>query len=199
LIAAVFFFPYFVVRLQRPVLYPEAHWLRDAATSPGRVIRRYPQTLFVGVGKRFFNDAFFHFDSPDKDHLHYNGQWQGRHSFSGPELSVLPWITWLLLGFTYWKKREHRLALGALMAVIIGQILVLSLIITSLGPKQANLNEVLDFSTDIMGRYFYPFFTTCFLGMMAIWLLDHASTPATVKESTESVTEPPELKPAVAD
>ena len=199
LIAAVFFFPYFIVRLQKPVLYPEAHWGQDAAASPARVLRRYPQTLFVGLGNRFFDGDFFHWNSPDKEHLHYDGQWQGRNTFSGPELSVLPWLTCLLLGFTYWKKRTDRLALSALVAVIVGQFLALSFIITSLGPMQADLNRVLDFSTVIMGRYFYPFFIAGFLGIMAIWLLDHVSMPATANESTQPITEAPELKASVAD
>jgi hypothetical protein len=199
LIVAVFLFPYFIVRLQKPVSYPEAHWLKDASASPVRVLRRYPQTLFIGLGNRFFNGAFFHWNSPDKEHLQYDGQWQGRNSFTGPELSVLPWLTCLLLGFTYWKKRAHRLALVALVAVLVGQILALSFIITSLGPIQADLNQVLGFSSDIMGRYFYPFFTACFLGIMAIWLLDHAATPPAVNELTRPLIESPKLEASAAD
>jgi len=182
-IAACFLLPYGVTRLAKPVPYPEAHWLHDAAAAPTQVLHRFPQTLFLGVGHRFFDPYFFNWESPDKNHLHYIGKWQGRRTFAGPELSVLPWILLSLLVFTFWKKRAHRLALGALLAVIIGQILALSLIISSLAVMQADVNQVIDFAGEIMGRYFYPFFTACFLGTMAIWLLDSDSAPAATQNS----------------
>jgi hypothetical protein len=177
---ACFLVPYGVTRLDKPVPYPEAHWLHDATTAPTRVLRRYPQTLFLGIGYRFFDSGFFNWESPDKNHLHYIGKWQGRKTFAGPELSVLPWILLPLLGLTFWKKREHRLALGALLFVIVGQILALSLIISSLAVMQADVKQVIDFSVEIVGRYFYPFCVACFLGTMAIWLLDRDAAPAAI-------------------
>ena len=125
LVASCLLLPYVFIRLQKPVLYPEAHWLHDAAATPSSVLHRYPQTLFLGIGRRIFNGDFFNWDSPDKDHLHYIGHWQGRNSFTGPELSVLPWILLILIGFTFWKKPGRRLASGALLAVIAGQLLTL--------------------------------------------------------------------------
>jgi hypothetical protein len=184
--AACLLLPYGITRLEKPVLYPEAHWLQDAAATPTRVLRRFPQTLFLGIGNRFFDPLFFKWDSPDKDHLHYAGKWQGRTTFAGPEVSVLPWILLPLLGLTFWKKPKHRLVLAALLFVIVGQILALSLIISSLAVMQANVNEVIDFSSEIMGRYFYPFFTACFLGTMAIWLVDSDPAQAAIAKSEES-------------
>jgi hypothetical protein len=184
--AACFLLPYGFTRLQKPVLYPEAHWLHDAAATPAGVLHRYPQTLFLGIGGRFFNPIFFDWKSPDKDHLRFVGQWQGRNTFAGPELSLLPWILLLLLGLTFWKKPSHRLALSALLAVIVGQLFALLFIISSLATKQANLNEVIDFTGVIVGRYFYPFFAACFLGTMAIWLVEDDSTPIKTQELAES-------------
>ena len=186
LLVGALLIPYGVTRLAKPVLYPEAHWLRDAAASPGIVLHRFPQTLFLGIGSRFFDLAYFDWNSPDKNHLHYIGTWQGRNTFSGAELSVLPWILLLLLGLTLWKKPAHRLALGTLLAVIIGQLCALSFIISCLAVMQGDLNEVIKFTGEIVGRYFYPFFVACFLGTMALWLLDNESNPATIRESTES-------------
>jgi hypothetical protein len=183
-LGACFLLPYGVTRLAKPVSYPEAHWLQDAAAAPRAVVRRFPQTLFLGIGYRCFDPAFFAWQSPDNDHLHYVGKWHGRSTFAGPELSVLPWILLPLIGLTFWKRRPHRLALGALLAVIVGQIFALSLIISSLAVMQANVNQVIDFSTQIVGRYFYPFFVACFLGTMAIWLLDTASSA--LQKSTAS-------------
>jgi hypothetical protein len=195
--AACFLLPYGVTRLEKPVLYPEAHWLHDAAATPTGVLRRFPQTLFLGIGYRFFDPAFFAWLSPDNNHLHYVGKWQGRNTFAGPELSVLPWILLPLLGLTFWKKRTHRLALGALLIVIVGQILALSFIISSLAVMQANVNQVIDFSIEIVGRYFYPFFVACFLGAMAIWLLDDDSDPAVIRNSADPNN--PAAKPQAVD
>ena len=183
--AACFLVPYGVTRLEKPVLYPEAHWLHDAAATPTGALRRFPQTLFLGIGNRFFDPGFFKWESPDKNHLHYIGRWQGRNTFAGPELSVLPWILLILVGLTFWKKPGHRVALGALLFAVVGQILALSFIISCLAVMQGNVNEVIDFSGEIMGRYFYPFFTACFFGAMAIWLVDSDSAPAALPKSAE--------------
>ena len=50
---------------------------------------------------------------------------------------------------------------------------------------QSDLNEVLGFTGEITGRYFYPFFVACFLGTMAIWLLDNDPAPTTIGKVTE--------------
>ena len=190
LFGACLLVPYFSIRFQKPVLYPEAHWLREAAATPGGVLHRYPQTVFLAIGRRIFNNAFFEWDSPDKDHLHYIGSWQGRNTLEGPELSVLPWILFLILGLTFWKKPRCRLTLGVLLVVIVGQFLTLSLVISSLRPQQSDVNGVIDFSGDLVGRYFYPFFVACFLGTMAIWLLDHAADQTAISKAAEPDAEP---------
>jgi hypothetical protein len=43
---------------------------------------------------------------------------------------------------------------------------------------QASLYELIIFTSGIVGRYYYPFFTACFLGAMAIWFLDRIPVPA---------------------
>lgn len=180
-----FLLPYGVTRMAKPVPYPEAHWLQDAAASPTRVLHRFPQTLFLGIGYRVFDPGFFKWESPDKNHLHYLGKWQGRNTLAGPEVSVLPWIMLPLLGLTFWKKRAHNLALIALLAVIIGEICTLSLIISSLAVMQGDVNQIIDFSVEIIGRYFYPFFAACFLGTLAIWLLEKETTSVVLEKSTD--------------
>ena len=185
LIAACFLLPYGVTRLAKPVPYPESHWLRDGIATPKRVLHEFPQALFLGIGSRSFDPAFFAWQSPDNDHLHYVGKWQGWNTFAGPELSVLPWILLPVLGLTFWKKPKNRLDLATLLAVIGGQFVALSLIISCLAQDQANLNALIDFTGENVGRYFYPFFVAAFLGTMAIWVLEHDFTPATVQKSAE--------------
>lgn len=195
LVGACCLLPYFFVRIQKPVLYPEAHWLHEAATTPGMALRRIPQTLFLAFGYRYFNHAFFNWDSSDKDHLQYIGHWQGLNSFAGPELSLLPWMLLILVALTFWKKPAHRLALGALLAVVVGELFTLSSIISCLRPMQSSVIEVIGFTSEIVGRYFYPFLTACFLGTMAIWLLENTAKPVPVRKPADATDKSLELTP----
>jgi hypothetical protein len=142
------------------------------------VLRRFPQSLFLNLGSRFFSTEFFHWQTPDKDHLQFVGQWSGLKSLANPELSVLPWLLLLLIGISFWKKPRYRLALGILIAVILGQLLFLSFAISCLARMQADLTEVINFSIGSVGRYFYPFFTACFLGVIFIWITDRSTRPS---------------------
>ncbi|HXT10624.1 MAG TPA: hypothetical protein VN873_03610 [Candidatus Angelobacter sp.] len=180
LVAACCLAPYFCVRLQKLVSYPEANWLHDGAAAPALVLfHRFPQTVFLSIGQRIFNPAFFHWDTVDQNHLHFIGKWQGIGSFDAPELSVAPWVLFAVIGLTFWKKPARRMALAALLAVIIGQILILSFIISCLAEMQASLPSLIEFSAHIIGRYYYPFFTACLLGTLAIWFLDQTTAPPT--------------------
>jgi hypothetical protein len=170
-VAALCLVPYFCVRLEKPVLYPEAAWMHQGATAPGAALARFPRTFFLSVGQRFFDMRFFNWSTTDNQHLSFIGKWQGLDSFAGPELSLLPWLLLLLVGLSFWKQSTHRLALGALLAVILGEFLVLSLAVACLADIQSDLPGLIKFTTD-MGRHYYPFFTACFIGTMVIWLLD---------------------------
>lgn len=182
LIAGLCMLPYFAYRLTKPVLHPESNWLQEGATAPGAVLRRFPQTFFLSFGHRFFSMRFFHWSTPDKMHLQFDGKWEGIDSLSGPEFSLLPWIMLVLIGLSFWKKPHCRLILGALLVVILGELAFLSLAISCLPQMHNDLSEVIEFSGHIVGRYYYPFFTACFLGFMAVWLMEE--TPRPVFNST---------------
>lgn len=196
LVAAICMIPYFCFRLAKPVLHPESGWMHDATKSPGTVLHRVPQTLFLNLGNRFFNKEFFHWTTPDKNHLHYDGHWTGFAGLVNPDLSVLPWLLLSLIALTFWKKPRHRLALGVFLLVVFGQFLVLSIVISCLNVMQANVQQVITFASDVVGRYYYPFFAACFLGVMAIWLVDRTSNPVTTStvEAT-AVSVPANQKP----
>lgn len=189
IVAACCLIPYFCVRLQKLPTYPEAAWLHDGASAPGTVLfQRFPQMVFLSVGQRIFHSSFFRWETLDEHHLHFIGRWQGLDSFAGPEFSVAPWILFALIGLTLWKKPTHRLALASLLAVILGQLLILSFIISCLAQMQSSLSALIEFSDTIVGRYYYPFFTACLLGTLAIWFLDQTASPprATVSDVSQN-------------
>jgi len=172
LIAAVCMFPYFCYRMAKPILHPESGWMHDATKSPSTVMHRFPQTLTLNIGNRFFTKDFFHWSTTDKDHIQYDGHWTGLGNLVNPDLSVMPWLMLFMIGLSFWKKPRHRLALGVLLAVMFVQLAILSFVISCLGVMQADVAQVITFASDVVGRYYYPFFTACFLGVMAIWFVD---------------------------
>lgn len=196
LVAACCLVPYFIVRLQKQVSYPEAAWLHNGASAPALVLfHRFPQMLFLSIGQRMFHGAFFKWDAPDQNHLHFIGKWQGVDSFAGPEFSIAPWLLLILIGLTFWKRPSHRITLAALLAVVLGQVLVLSFVISCLNQMQASLSDLIKFSETIVGRYYYPFFTACLLGTLAIWFLEKTSSPPSeAQPATASATAHPQLE-----
>ncbi len=189
LVVACCLVPYFCIRLQKLPSYPEANWLHDGAAAPATVLfHRFPQMIFLSVGQRIFHPAFFRWDTLDQNHLHFIGKWQGMNTFSSPEFSVTPWILLVLIGLTFWKKPGHRITLAALLAVIVGQLLILSFVISCLAQMRSDLSALIDFSETIVGRYYYPFFTACLLGTLAIWFLDQTNAPpVAVSNASENI------------
>jgi hypothetical protein len=174
LFASVCLIPYSCFRLAKPVLHPESGWIQDGLTSPGTVLRRFPQTWALNLINRFFSQDFFHWQTADKDHLQWDVQWAGLKSLVNPELSVLPWLLLFLVGFSLWWKARRRVALATLAGVIIAQFTILSFSISCLAHMQADVVNVINFSinSDSVARYYYPFFTACFLGVLSVWFSD---------------------------
>ena len=181
LVASVWLIPYSYFRLAKPVLHPESGWIQDGLRSPGTVLRRFPQTWTLNIINRFFSPHCFRWHTADKDHVQWDVQWAGWKSLVNPDLSVLPWLLLFLVGFSLWWKARHRLALATLAGVIIAQLTILSVSISCLPQMQADVTNVIHFSinSDSVARYYYPFFTACFLGVLSVWLSDMpaASTP----------------------
>jgi hypothetical protein len=146
-----------------------------------------PETWFLNLVGRFFNQDFFRWQSPDGERLQWAGQWLGSSSFANQQLSVLPWILVPLLVLAFWRGR-FRVALAWLLAIDLALFSMLSLVIACLPRMQKNLQTVIEFSTTgQVGRYFCPFFIALFLATIATWF-DEASPGASTAHA------PPEAK-----
>lgn len=179
--AAICLVPYFCLKLVKPVSHPESDWVHQGMTSPGTVLHRFPQTLFLNVGNRFFSKRYFNWETADKDHLQFAGKWEGLKSFINPELFVLPWLLLILIALSFWKKPKDRTALGMLVAITVTELVILSFAISCLDTMQSDLSKVIDFASNVVGRYYYPFFMSCLLGAAALWIKRDAAAPLTVE------------------
>jgi hypothetical protein len=172
LVAAICLVPYVCLRLSKPVLHPESSWIQSGLAAPGKVLHRFPQTFSLNIGGRFFSKEFFEWKTTDNDHVHFTGKWSGLKGLLNPELSLLPWLTMLLVALSFWRKPRQRLALGVLLAVMLGQFLIVALAMSCLPKMQADVSQVIEFAGFEVGRYYCPFFLATFIGVMAIWTVD---------------------------
>lgn len=172
LLAGICLLPYVWFRLDKPVLHPESGWWHTGLAAPALTLHRFPQAWFLNLCARFFNDNAFHWQPGNGDHLQWAGKWIGPGSFVNEQLTVLPWLSLVLLVLALWKCR-NRLALGTLTGVIFGVLTVLSFVIACLPRMQQDLAKVIEFSSGSdVGRYSYPFFTAWFLAIAASWFRD---------------------------
>ena len=77
-----------------------------------------------------------------------------------------------LLGISLWKK-NGRVTAALLVSVVIVDLVVLSLVMGSLPISQNNNGEIVAISGQAV-RYYYPYLTALFLGLMQIWLMDRS-------------------------
>lgn len=180
--------PYAGLRLVRPVPHPESGWLAAGLAAPAAAWHRLPETWFLNVVGRFFDQDFFRWQSPDGRRLQWTGQWLGASSFANQQLSLLPWILLPLLALAFWRGR-FRVALAWLLAIDLAVFSILSLVIACLPRMQEHLQTVIEFSTTAqVGRYFCPFFIALFLATITTWF-----TEASPGASTAHA--PPAAKP----
>ena len=184
LVAVLCLLPYVWFRLDKPVLHPESGWWHTGIAAPALTLHRFPQAWFLNLCARFFNSDAFHWLPGQNDHLQWAGKWIGAGTFVNEQLTVLPWLTLILLALALWKGRA-RLALGSLTVVIFGVLTVLSFVIACLPRMQTDLANVIEFSTGSdVGRYSYPFFAAWFLAVAAIWFdKPQAPQPASLPDA----------------
>lgn len=179
--------PYLMYRLAHPVNHPANFWWREAIATPGLMLERFPNVWFLNVFNRFFSQKFFHWGADSDGHIRWDGEWTGLDSFFNQELAVLPWLLLFLLGVSFWfKTGASRRALLYLSMAIVGVLTVLTVVITCFLTLQAadgvhHFGELIsDFSSNVVGRYSYPFFVAWFLGTVLLWFPASQDDPARI-------------------
>jgi hypothetical protein len=182
--AALALVPYAWFRISKPIPHPESGWWKSFIAAPPTALHRLPQVWFLSVFSRFFNADFFKWTAGDHSNLVWAGTTSGWTTFLNADLTVLPWLVLALLVLASFK-RTNRMAISAQAMACFGFCTVLSLVISSLPRMEASLTEAIAFSTDVVGRYYFPMFMAWFLGLASLWFAE--PSPATI--------EPPKLPP----
>ena len=175
LVAIVCMLPYFLLRLSNPITHPDDTWLHVGLASPETALRNFPQIWFLSVFGCFFSQDFFHWTVGDNGGLQWSGHWVGLGGLVNQQFNVLPWLFILLLGLSLWK-RNRRTTVLVLTLVILSTLAALSFIMGCLPQLQGNVSQVITISAGA-GRYFYPYLTAWFLGIMLTWFLSQPPPP----------------------
>ena len=82
--------PYGVFRLNGPVPHPESGWLSLLLKNASAVFHMLPMTWVAMVSRRFLNNDFAFWSSPDNQHAVWQGHWVGWQSLvdQGPRAWV---------------------------------------------------------------------------------------------------------------
>ena len=172
--AAISQIPYLFYRLSKPVADSQAGWFHAGMAQPHAILHRFPQVWFLEVFARFFTPEFFHWQAAG-DSLQWVGHWTGWNSLLNEQLSILPWLLLVLLAISIIYKSKGRVAIAVLSGVILFVFSFLSLVVSCLFPD--SLDGAIGFACDTVGRYYYPFFTAWFLGIVAVWFMDEKNLP----------------------
>lgn len=172
--ASICLLPYVMFRLAGPISDPANNWWFEIVTEPRLMLGRFWETFSLNVFDRFFSQDFFHWSTNNAGDISWVGHWTGLGSLFNEDLAVLPWLILFLLPFFLWKgERDSRRAIGYLSTAIIAVFAILALVITGYlslisggGTRDFN-NQMTDFSSNDVGRYYYPFFAAWFLGIIS--------------------------------
>jgi len=195
LVGCLCLLPYTLYRFAHPITHPADNWWQEYLSAPAVMLHRLPRIWFLNIGCRLFDPDFFHWSADANGNLQWLGHWSGLGGLVNPELSVLPWLLLVLAVFTLWMKPGHsRLTVIYLCLVTIVFFTALAIVTTGYLSLQAreevhNFGELMvGFSSSVVGRYFYPFIAACFLGLVAIWLVDRIPPPAPTPSNTAKKT-----------
>jgi hypothetical protein len=171
LAAFVCLLPFIMFRLAKPLSHPDDLWSHVLLTSPATALRNFPWVLYLSIIGTFFSQDFFKW-SPDNNQIQWSGHWAGWGTFVNDQMGILSWMIILLLAISLWKK-DGRVTAALLASVIFADLAFLSLVMGSLPVLQNNNSEVVSMGWQAF-RYYYPYLTALFLGLMQIWLMDRS-------------------------
>ena len=92
--------PYAIFRLHHPVPHPESAWLGVLIKNIGTVLSIAPVVCLAFVSRRFLNNDFANWTSPDNQHAVWAGHWTGWSSLFDQATLGLGWACLLLLAVT---------------------------------------------------------------------------------------------------
>jgi hypothetical protein len=165
--------PYVAFRLHGTVLSSESSWVSLLMTKPGAILPILPMTWVAIVSRRFLNNDFAAWGSPDNQHAVWQGHWLGWQSLVDPATQGVGWVCLLLLGVTWYWGGRMRGVVFRLFLVFLAFATVISVIqgTVHFGPKSYDMALTVS-QMSAGGRYLYPVLMAWFVAGV-ILLLRH--------------------------
>lgn len=182
--------PYLIFRLHHPVPHPESAWLGTLANHLGTVLAIAPMTGLAFLSRRFFNNDFASWSSPDNQHAAWAGKWLGLESLIDPATLGLGWVCLLLLAVAWRHGGQLRLTVVRLSLVFLIFALFISVVWSSTHSAPLNYPGALAGSERLTGgRYLYPVLMSWFVAGFVLLVRaapDKTVLPPEAKEKPRS-------------
>jgi hypothetical protein len=170
--------PYVAFRLQGPVLHPESHWPSQLVHNAGAVFYLAPMTWVAMVSRRFLDNDFAVWSSPDNQHAVWQGQWSGWQSLVDLAAPGVGWVCVLMLGAAWFRGGRLRPMAFRLLLAFLALATMISLVWSALKSSPMNYSLAISGSdVDVGGRYLYPVLMAWFVGGAVLLLRPAPARP----------------------
>jgi hypothetical protein len=171
LFGLIAWFPYVVFRLYGPVLSAETSWVKELMMSPGEVLGILPMTWVAMVSRRFLNNDFAMWGSPDNQHAVWQGHWLGWQSLVDHATRGVGWICLLMLAVAWYRGGRMRGVVFRLFLVFLAFAAAISVIQGAVLPAPKTYDLALAVShLNAGGRYLYPVLMAWFMAGIILLL-----------------------------
>ena len=184
LLAIAGWIPYLIFRFHHPVPHAESVWLGVLANNLGAVLTIAPMTCLAFISRRFFNNDFANWGSPDNLHAVWQGKWTGVASFLDQATLGLGWACLLVLLMAWWHGGKLRWTVVRLALVFLFFALFISVVWSSTHVSPLNYTGAITGSERITGgRYLYPVLMSWFVAGFVLLLRSAPDRPVPPPEA----------------
>jgi hypothetical protein len=163
--------PYVVFRWHSPVPNRESGWLGLFMTNVSAVLGILPMTWVAMLSRRFLNNEFADWGSPDNQHAVWRGHWMGWPSLVDPWTQGVGWVCVLLLVVAWSRGGRLGGMVSRLFLVFLACVTVISLGWSAVRSSPMNYSGALIGSeANMAGRYVYPVLMAWFVAGVILLL-----------------------------
>jgi len=182
--------PFLVFRMHHPVPHPESAWLGELGNHLGTVLSIAPMTCLAFLSRRFLNNDFASWSSPDNLHAVWQGKWLGLASFVDQATLGLAWVCVLVLLVAWLRGGKLRWTVLRLSLVFLIFAWFIGVVWSATHSNPLNYAGSLGGSERITGgRYLYPVLVSWFVAGLVLLIRaqpDHPVLPASAVEKEKS-------------
>jgi hypothetical protein len=188
--------PYIIFRLHNPVPHPESAWLGELIKNIGAVSSIAPMTCVAFLTRRFLNNDFAVWSSPDNQHAVWQGKWVGLESFVDQATLGLGWACVILFLLAWVRGGKLRWTVARVALVFVVFAIFISVVWSSARSNPLNYTNSLDGSERVTGgRYLYPALMSWFVAGVVLWVRAAPVQPVIPSPEKEKTRVAKPLKP----